>query len=154
MIDAPSRAMPMVRWQWRAGISIPHIAVPMAYESLVASKKVRVLAVALETHLPLFDNRPTFKHNSVNFIISAFHGVYAPKGTPNAVKDKAAKALEVSMQNPQIKQRMENVSRGWRTSAPRCSIDAGRDAQAYLQKQDDAYCDTIDQLGLRVKKTN
>jgi putative tricarboxylic transport membrane protein len=124
-----------------------HIAVPVAYKSLVAGKKVRVLAVAAESRSPLYDNLPTFKENGVDFIISAFHGVYVPKGTPSAVKDKIAKALAVTMQSAELKQRMENVGAA-------VVYRSGADAQAYLQKQDDTYRDIIDQLGLRVKKMN
>lgn len=71
-----------------------HVAVPVSYKSLVASKKVRFLAVAADARSELYGNLPTYRENGVPLSINTFHGVYVPKGTPDAIKTKIADALQ------------------------------------------------------------
>lgn len=120
-----------------------HFAVPIAYKSLVEGKKVRVLAVASEASSALYNNAPTFKDNGVDLIIGAFHGVFAPSGTPPATVQKISDALGVAIANPELIKRMNDAG---------AAIDfrRGDDAMAYLTKQDEAYRVIIDALGLRV----
>ena len=119
-----------------------HIAVPVAYKSLIDAKKVRILAVAAEARSPLYGNLPTFRENGVDLVIGAFHGVFAPKGTPPDVLKKLADALQATMQSPELKQRMDGVG-----AAALFLRDA--EAKAFLTKQDDTYRGVIDALGLR-----
>ena len=63
-----------------------HIAVPVAYKSLVDAKKVRILAVAADARSALYGNLPTFRENGVDLVIGAFHGVFAHRisvGSPS-----------------------------------------------------------------------
>jgi tripartite-type tricarboxylate transporter receptor subunit TctC len=76
-----------------------HVAVPVSYKSLEAAKKVRMLAVADSARSPLYGNLPTFKDNGVDLVIGAFHGVYVPRGTPQAIIDKLADALAKTMES-------------------------------------------------------
>jgi putative tricarboxylic transport membrane protein len=145
MIDVPFKGDAPGAVALAGGHIDVHIAVPVAYKSLVAAKKVRILAVAAEERSPLYGNLPTFKENGVDFVINAFHGVYVPKGTPAAVKSKIAKALEVTMKNPELKSRMASVGAA-------VVYRKGPAALAYLNKQDETYRTIIDQLGLRAKK--
>lgn len=119
------------------------IGVPVSFKSLVASKKVRVLAIAADKTSDLYGNLPTYRDGGVPLTINAFHGVYVPKGTPAAVKSKIAAALKTALANPELQQRMNDIG------AAAVFLE-GAEAQAYLKKQDETYREIIDALGLRV----
>jgi tripartite-type tricarboxylate transporter receptor subunit TctC len=120
-----------------------HVAVPVSYKSLVDGKKIRVLAVADSQRSPLYDNLPTFAENGVDLVIGAFHGVYVPKRTPQAVINKLADALEQTMASQEVRGQMDNAGAG-------VVFLRGEQAKAFLAKQDATYRDIIDKLGLRV----
>ena len=73
-----------------------HFAVPVSYKSLVDAKKVRILAVAADARSPLYGDSPTFNENGVDLTIGAFHGVFAPIGTPTATSKKAMRRRPLS----------------------------------------------------------
>src|SRR5258708_11686110 len=73
------------------------VAVPASYKSLVEAKKVRILAIAAEARSPLYPDLPTFRENGVDLAIGAFHGVFAPKGTPAPIIERVADALEKTL---------------------------------------------------------
>jgi tripartite-type tricarboxylate transporter receptor subunit TctC len=120
-----------------------HFAVPVSYKSLVESKKVRILGVASDQRSPVYGNLPTFKENGVDLTIGAFHGIFVPAGTPDAVKQKLASALKSAVENPELKKRMGDAG------AAIVFIE-GDEAKAYLAKQDETYRGIIEALGLRV----
>jgi tripartite-type tricarboxylate transporter receptor subunit TctC len=119
-----------------------HVAVPVAYKSLVDAHKVRVLAVAADARSPLYGNLPTFRENGVNLTIGAFHGVFAPKETPAAVIDKVADALQAALGSRELNERMNDVGAA-------IVFLRGAEARVYIEKQDEAYRAIIDALGLR-----
>jgi tripartite-type tricarboxylate transporter receptor subunit TctC len=122
-----------------------HVAVPASYKSLVESKKVRLLAIAASERSALYGNTPTFREQGVDLVIGAFHGVFAPKNTPAAVVTKLASALQATMKNPELLERMNDLG------AAVYFLD-GEPAKKYLVDQDDSYRAIIDALGLRVPK--
>jgi tripartite-type tricarboxylate transporter receptor subunit TctC len=122
-----------------------HVAVPVAYKSLVDGKKVRVLAVAADARSPLYGNAPTFRESGVDLTIGAFHGVFVPKGTPAAIIDKVADAVHAALASRELNERMNDVGAA-------VLFLRGAEAQAYLENQDTAYRAIIEALGLRVAK--
>lgn len=120
-----------------------HFAVPISYKSLVASKKIRILAVASDASSPLYGNLPTFKENGVDLTIGAFHGIFVPAGTPAAVKQRLAEALKAAVEKPELQKRMEEAGAA-------IVFLQGDEAKAYLAKQDETYRGIIEALGLRV----
>jgi tripartite-type tricarboxylate transporter receptor subunit TctC len=120
-----------------------HVAVPVSYKSLVASKKVRILAVASDARSDLYGNLPTYRENEVPLSINAFHGVFVPVGTPAPVKAKLAEALKATMSNPELQARLNDIGAAG-------VFLMGDEAKAYLKAQDDTYREIIDALGLRV----
>jgi tripartite-type tricarboxylate transporter receptor subunit TctC len=103
-----------------------HVAVP-----------VRILAVADPARSPLYGNLPTFQENGVDFIISAFHGVYVPKGTPQGVVNKLADAIEQTMKSEEVTANMDRMGAG---------VVFMRDqaAKDFLAKQDTTYRGIMD----------
>jgi tripartite-type tricarboxylate transporter receptor subunit TctC len=120
-----------------------HVAVPVSYKSLIDAKKVRILALAAEKSSPAYGNIPTFRDNSVDLVIGAFHGVYVPKGTPQPVVGKLAEALEKTVGGSEFIGTMHELGAG---------IEFLKDAEAkaFLAKQDSTYKAIIEDLGLRV----
>jgi len=123
-----------------------HVAVPVSYKSLIAAKKVRILAVAAEKSSPLYGNVPTFRDNDVDLDIAAFHGVYVPKGTPQPIVARLAQALQQTMATPELVDTLHDIGAG-------VEFLQGADAKAYLARQDATYRAIIDDLGLRVAPT-
>jgi tripartite-type tricarboxylate transporter receptor subunit TctC len=123
-----------------------HVAVPVSYKSLVAAKKVRILAVAAAKSSPLYDNIPTFRDNGVDLVVGAFHGIFVPKGTPAAIIEKLADALQKAVSIQGFIDGMQDAGAG-------IEFLRGEDAQHFLAQQDATYRDIIDQLGLRVSAT-
>jgi tripartite-type tricarboxylate transporter receptor subunit TctC len=121
-----------------------HFAVPVAYKSLVESKKLRILAVAADAPSPVYGNIPTFKDNGVDLSIGAFHGVFVPAGTPAAVRQKISDALKSAVENPELKQRMSDAGAA-------IVFLQGDEAKSYLARQDDTYRNIIEALGLHVE---
>jgi tripartite-type tricarboxylate transporter receptor subunit TctC len=120
-----------------------HVAVPVSYKSLVAAKKVRILAVAAEKSSPLYGNVPTFRDNGVDLVIGAFHGVYVPNGTPQPVVAKLEQALVQTMSAKGLLDTMRDVGAD-------VEFLKGVEAKTYLAKQDASYKAIIEDLGLRV----
>ena len=123
-----------------------HGAVPVAYKSLVDAKKLRILAVGADARSPLYGDAPTFRENGVDLTIGAFHGVFAPNGTPTAIVDKVADALQAALGSRELNERMNDVGAA-------IVFLRGAEAQGYLENQDKAYRAIIDALGLRVAKS-
>jgi tripartite-type tricarboxylate transporter receptor subunit TctC len=120
-----------------------HMAVPVSYKSLEEANKVRMLAVADTERSPLYHNLPTFRENGVDLVIGTFHGIYVPKGTPQAIMDRIADAAGHAMGSAVVRTNMENAGAG-------VAFLRDKDADAFLAKQDEAYHAIIDRLGLGV----
>jgi tripartite-type tricarboxylate transporter receptor subunit TctC len=118
-----------------------HVAVPVSYKSLVQAKKVRMLAVADSIRSPLYNNLPTFRENGVDLVIGAFHGVFVPKGTPQAVIGKVADALGETMKSGEVQAQMENAGAA-------VTFLRGEEAAAFLSNQNGTYRAIIERLGL------
>ena len=122
------------------------LAYGTAVQAPVAGAPTNVLAVAADARSPLYGDLPTFRENGVPLTIGAFHGVYAPKGTPAAIIAKIATSLQAALGSPELNERMNDVGAA-------VVYLRGAEAKAYLETQDEAYREIIDALGLRVAKT-
>jgi len=123
-----------------------HVAVPVAYKSLVDGKKVRILAIGAEGRSSLYGNVATFRENGVDLVIGAFHGVFAPKGTPSRIVDKIAERVQAALAAPELMRQMSDVGAA-------VYFLRGAQAQAYLDNQDEAYRAVIEALGLKAPRS-
>ena len=120
-----------------------HIGVPVSYKSLVEAKKLRILGVADEKRSPLYKDIPTWKEQGVDVVIASFHGVFAPRGTPPEVLKVLEAAIEKTMREKDVKDKMEAFGLGW--------VYLGRkDGAAYLAQQDATFRALIQELGMMV----
>jgi putative tricarboxylic transport membrane protein len=78
--------------------------------SQIKSGKVKVYAVTTNTRLPTMKDVPTLNEVGLkNFNLSAWHGLWAPKGTPKPVVDQLSKALQVAIKDPSVTQRFTDL---------------------------------------------
>jgi tripartite-type tricarboxylate transporter receptor subunit TctC len=78
---------------------------------IIKDGRVKVYGVTTGRRLAALPNVPTLSEQGLKgFEVKVWHGLYAPKGTPAAVIDKLNAALKVAMQDPQVRQRMSDIS--------------------------------------------
>ncbi|WP_353151568.1 tripartite tricarboxylate transporter substrate binding protein [Pollutimonas bauzanensis] len=71
---------------------------------------LRALAVASETRLAALPDVPTFKEQGLEGMnASAWYGILAPAGTPTDIVELLNKEINVVVQSPEVKQRLEGM---------------------------------------------
>ena len=120
-----------------------HVGVPVAYKALVEAGKIRILGVAADKRAPLYKDIPTWKEQGLDVVITSFHGVFAPRGTPPEVLKVLEAAIEKTMREKDLTDKMETSGLG--------VVYLGRkDAAAYVAQQDTVYRTLIQELGMMV----
>lgn len=72
--------------------------------------KVKAYAVTTKERLKTLPNLPTMDESGVkDFEVVAWHGLYAPKGTPKAVIDKLAAALQGALKDEKVIARLADL---------------------------------------------
>ena len=72
---------------------------------------VKAYGVTTPKRLSTLPNVPTLQEQGLKgFEIEAWHGLYAPKGTPSAVIAKLNKALQAALTDPHVKARLEETN--------------------------------------------
>jgi tripartite-type tricarboxylate transporter receptor subunit TctC len=65
--------------------------------------KVKAYAVTTLKRLPTLPNLPTLDESGLKgFNVTVWHGLYAPKGTPKAIREKITAALHAALKDPQF----------------------------------------------------
>lgn len=78
---------------------------------LIKENRVRVYGVTTLKRLDALPNVPTLDEQGLKgFEVKVWHGMYAPKGTPGPVIDKINEALRFALADPQVKQRLKDLS--------------------------------------------
>ncbi|HZT27864.1 MAG TPA: tripartite tricarboxylate transporter substrate-binding protein [Pseudolabrys sp.] len=76
------------------------------------AKKIRVLGVAAEQRVEEYPDIPTMKEGGVDLVISSWHGIFAPKGTPSKVIARINQAVKKVAQNSEFRARMRDLYLG------------------------------------------
>lgn len=78
---------------------------------IIKDGRVKVYGVTTLQRLSALPTIPTLDEQGMKgFEVKVWHGMYAPKGTPKAVLDKLNAALRFAMEDPAVKQRMQDLS--------------------------------------------
>ena len=90
-------------------------------ESVLAGS-VKAYAVSAASRLSLIPDVPTGKEAGVDYVMSIWAGLFAPKGTPPQIIGKLADALDKSLDEPNVGQRLAQLgasipAKGERTPA-------------------------------------
>jgi len=75
--------------------------------AMVQAGKVKPIAFSTEQRLEQYPNVPLFKDTVPDFTASNFHGVYAPKGTPNHIVDYLNKVYREALKDPEIREQFK-----------------------------------------------
>ena len=78
--------------------------------SQIKAGNIKVYAVTTSTRLPSLKDVPTLAELGLtNFELSAWHGLWAPKGTPKAIVDQLSRALQAAIRDPGVIQRFADL---------------------------------------------
>lgn len=78
---------------------------------IIKDGRVKAYGVTTLQRLSALPNVATLDEQGMKgFEVKVWHGMYAPKGTPKAALDKINAALRVAMEDPAVKQRMQDLS--------------------------------------------
>ena len=78
---------------------------------IIKDGRIRVYGVTTLQRLSALPNIATLDEQGMKgFEVKVWHGMYAPKGTPKPVLDKLNAALRAAMDDPMVKQRMQELS--------------------------------------------
>ncbi|MEI7445408.1 MAG: tripartite tricarboxylate transporter substrate binding protein BugD [Burkholderiales bacterium] len=78
---------------------------------LIKDGRVKVFGVTVPKRLAALPNVPTLDEQGLRgFEVKVWHGLYAPKGTPQPVLDRLNAALRAAMDDATVKQRMVELS--------------------------------------------
>ena len=80
--------------------------------SQIEGKKVKAFAVTSNKRLatPALKDLPTLQEAGLkDFLVTIFHGLYAPKGTPADVQKKLNDALKVALKDPEFIKKQEGL---------------------------------------------
>lgn len=73
--------------------------------------RVKVFGTTTMKRLPAIPNVPTLNEQGLKgFEVKVWHGVYAPKGTPQPVLDKLNAALKKALNSPDVRKRLEDAN--------------------------------------------
>ena len=113
--------------------------------SQIKGGKIKVYGVTTRKRVPSLPDVPTLSEAGLpNFEISAWHGLYAPKGTPKAIIDTLAKALQDSLKDATVKQRFAELGTE-PVAANRATPEALR---AHLKAEIDKWAPIIKKAGI------
>jgi tripartite-type tricarboxylate transporter receptor subunit TctC len=97
-------------------VSLPH----------VKSGKLIPLAVTSASRNPLIPNVPTLSESGVAVTLTSFGGLSVPAGTPPAVTQRIADALQVALSRPEVKNKLESLGGRVTPSTSQEFVDALR----------------------------
>lgn len=111
------------------------------FRSLAEAGKVRILGIAADERDALYPNIPTMKEGGVNLVISNWHGVFAPKGTPAEIIRVVEAALGKTARDPEFVKLMKESVLGIKYLNQ-------AEFKAFFAQQDPIFKKTIQDLGL------
>lgn len=75
----------------------------------VLAQTVKAYAVSAPERLKMLPDVPTAREAGINYEMSIWSGLFAPKGVPNEVATKLADALDKSLDDPVVRDRLEKL---------------------------------------------
>jgi tripartite-type tricarboxylate transporter receptor subunit TctC len=77
--------------------------------SQINGGSVKAYVVSANNRLAAIKDVPTAKEAGVKYDISIWSGIFAPKGTPKAVVDRLAAALDKALDDPDVQKKLQNL---------------------------------------------
>ena len=77
----------------------------------IASKLIKSYAITTKTRLASMPDLPTADEAGLKgFEVGAWHGIYAPKGTPDDIVQKLSKTLQEALRDPDLVKRFNDIN--------------------------------------------
>jgi tripartite-type tricarboxylate transporter receptor subunit TctC len=77
----------------------------------ILAKQVKAYAITTKTRLPTLPDLPTADEAGLKgFELGIWHGLFAPKGTPDAVVQKLSDALKLAVASPDLVKRFNDIN--------------------------------------------
>jgi tripartite-type tricarboxylate transporter receptor subunit TctC len=77
----------------------------------IASKLIKSYAITTKTRLGSMPDLPTADEAGLKgFEVGAWHGIYAPKGTPDEIIQKLSKTLQEALRDPDLVKRFNDIN--------------------------------------------
>jgi tripartite-type tricarboxylate transporter receptor subunit TctC len=77
----------------------------------IASKLIKAYAITTKTRLASMPDLPAADESGLKgFEVAAWHGIYAPKGTPDDIIQKLAKTLQEALRDPDLVKRFNDIN--------------------------------------------
>jgi tripartite-type tricarboxylate transporter receptor subunit TctC len=98
----------------------------------IQAGEIKVYAVTSPARLAVLPDAPTAEESGLpGFVVGVWHGLYAPKGTPEAAVERLSKALQAALADPEVAARFADLG-----TAPVPAADATPTAlQAKLESE-------------------
>jgi tripartite-type tricarboxylate transporter receptor subunit TctC len=110
--------------------------------NLGPSGRMRMLAIGSERRLKRLPDVPTFAEAGVEgFVLRNWIGLFAPRGTAQAIIDRMAQEIVAAMNTPEMKSYAEDIA-----AEPRVAV--GEDLSALLRAESDRWKAVIQRIGL------
>ena len=115
-----------------------------ASRPFLSSGRLKALATTSRERLPIEPNLPTMSETPglEDFGLFAWLGLFAPAGTPDHVIERMNKALNVALNNPKVKSRLQND-----TSSIVISTTIP-EFQAFVDQQTELWRETVKNAGI------
>ena len=75
----------------------------------IGAGSIKAYAVSSAERLPSLGTVPTAKESGINYQMSIWAGIFAPKGTPKPIIDKLAATLDKTLDDPEVKKRLADL---------------------------------------------
>jgi tripartite-type tricarboxylate transporter receptor subunit TctC len=75
----------------------------------ISSGAIKAYGVSARERLAILPDVPTAKEAGIDYEMSIWAGIFAPKGTPKDIVDKLARALDQALDDPGVKKRLADL---------------------------------------------
>jgi tripartite-type tricarboxylate transporter receptor subunit TctC len=100
----------------------------------IASGAIRAYGVSANERLPSLPQVPTAREAGIDYQMSIWAGIFAPKGTPKAAVDRLAAALDAALDDPSVTKRLTDIGGSIPAKAERSPAAFGGFVQAEIAR--------------------
>jgi len=100
----------------------------------IASGAIRAYGVSANERMPSLPQVPTAREAGIDYQMSIWAGIFAPKGTPKAAVDRLAAALDTALDDPSVTKRLTDIGGSIPAKAERSPAAFGGFVQAEIAR--------------------
>jgi putative tricarboxylic transport membrane protein len=100
----------------------------------IAAGTIKAYAVSSSERLPTLSGVPTAKEDGLDYQMSIWAGIFAPKGTPKPIVDKLAAALDKALDDPGVAAKLAELGGSIPPKSERAPAQFGRFVKAEIDR--------------------